>query len=167
MTFKHILIASSFLALTACASGINVSGGHYWERTNMSDATYLRGEKAQRALNDDIARCVVDMREVERAEMIKNAIPSDPGSEGLDPDRKTLADWETPDHDGALLAEHSDYHDFEGCMLDKGWSRVDNMPYNVAEQGVVNYYKANVNYGYDPRVASSRKKPAPKPEFNQ
>jgi hypothetical protein len=104
-------------------------------------------------LNRDISRCVVELRELEGLGSVKNAIPTDKSGKLLDPDEKNLSDWDTPERDGALLAEHSDYHDFDGCMMAKGWERIKYVPYDVADKSKHVWYVSNVNYQADPRDA--------------
>lgn len=153
MKLRHSLIALGFLALAGCAtSGPQIDGGQYWQRVSTSEAVYMQGPKAQQMLNRDIGRCVTELRELERLGTIKNAIPTDLSGRVLDPDENKMGKWDTPDHDGALLAEHTDYHDFEGCMLSKGWERIKSVPYKVAENARKNYYLAHVDYGYDPKL---------------
>ena len=68
----------------------------------------------------------------------------------LDPDELAVYDFDAPERDQHLLSEHSDYTDFPGCMLEKGWERVEHAPFDVANRGRENYLRANVNYDYDP-----------------
>ena len=79
------MIMRSLLALglifsfaTPAFSGVNdriEQSGQYWQRVHTSSALYLRGPKAQQMLNRNIARCVVELRELERLGAVKNAIP--------------------------------------------------------------------------------------------
>jgi len=94
MTYtKTILMLSSVLAVTACASGPKIEEAKYWQRSNASSSLYLQGPKAQ---------------------------------------GKQLDRWDTPARDGFLHSEHMDYHDFESCMMAKGWERVEYLPYDKA-----------------------------------
>lgn len=106
--------------------------GQHWQRIEPDSALYLRGVKAQQALNRDIALCVNDVRNIVREASIREAIPADNDPAGNPPDPATpeghLAQWNSPERDGYLLAEHSDYHDFEGCMHEKGWERPEELP---------------------------------------
>ncbi len=103
----------------------------------------MKGPKVQQMLNRDISRCVVEIRELERLGAIRVAMPADAGEDGMieDPDSPegALAAWETPEREGDLRAEHLDYHDFETCMIDKGWERVEYMPYDMARKSRANY----------------------------
>ncbi len=144
----------AILALPACG-GINTQGGQFWQRTDMTSAIYTQGADAQLKLDKSISECVIELREAQSLGSIQNAIPGDTPSP--DADQQALADWDTPDHDGALLAEHSDYHDFEDCMKAKGWERTDYATNEVAKRAEANWYIANKRYGYDPRVETSGK----------
>ena len=97
-------------------------------------------------LNRDISRCVVELRELERLGTLKDAIPTDLYGKTLDPNELALRDYDAPERDKHLFAEHSDYADFESCMFDKGWERVEHAPYDVARVGRQNYLRAHVDY---------------------
>ncbi len=144
-----VAFGSLALLLGGCANQ-TLYGGQYWERKDMSDAAWQNGPKAQTMMNRDISRCLTDLKEEQHTSNLRNALPDGPNPNAANADEKDLADWNDPTHDGALLAEHTDYHDFDGCMNEKGWQRVDTIPYDVAGQARENYYKANVNYGSDP-----------------
>lgn len=152
-TKSFFLSFSAIIALSACASGVKIDDGQYWQRKSMSDAIYAEGPKAQQMLNRDISRCVVELRELEGLGSLKDAIPTDASGRVLNPDEKALADWDTPERDGALLAEHGNYHDFEGCMLSKGWERIKYVPYEVADKSRRTWFKSHVDWGVDPRDA--------------
>jgi len=74
---------------------------------------------------------------------MRASTPADPDSQGRVPDPSTpegrLAGWETPERDGYLYAEHSDFHDFETCMIASGWERVEYLPYDVATEARETY----------------------------
>jgi hypothetical protein len=157
MTFRTISLLgfSALVGLAACSS-VEMDDGQYWQRVTPSESIYAEGPKAQQMLNRDISRCVVELRELEALGSIKHSIPTDANGKILDPDEKdkdTLEDWDTPERDGYLLAEHKDYSDFDGCMLASGWERIKYVPYDVSERSQRNWYKAHVDYGYDPRNA--------------
>jgi hypothetical protein len=111
-------------------------------------------------LNRDIARCVTDLKEESRTSDLRNTIPDGPNLDAANADEKELADWNNPSHQGALLAEHTDYHDFEGCMNHKGWQRVETIPYDDATRSRENYYRAHVKYGDDPARARAAEEKA-------
>lgn len=149
-----LLSSAALLMGTACTSNLKKDiddKGQYWQRASVSEATWLQGPKAQQTLNRDIARCVTELRELERLGSIKNAIPVDRNGRVLDPDNEKLEKWDTPEHDKYLLAEHTDYHDFEGCMHDKGWERVKYVHYDRAEQAREDYLDTHVDYKYRER----------------
>jgi hypothetical protein len=150
---KSLLSCTALIALAACTT-VEMDGGQYWQRSSVSEAIYAEGPKAQQMLNRDISRCVVELRELEGLGQVKDAIPTDKSGKLLDPDEKELSDWDTPERDGHLLAEHSDYHDFDGCMLAKGWERIKYVPYDVADKSKHTWYVSHIDYGYDPRDAS-------------
>jgi hypothetical protein len=160
MAFKRLsfVAAASILALAACGTPVNKNvefGGQYWQRVSVSESIYQQGPKAQQMLNRDIARCVTELRELERLGQVKNAIPTDMTGRVLDPDDKELEDWDTPERDQHLFAEQGDYHDFESCMLAKGWERVLHVPYDVADEARDNYIRAHKDYKYGSRIGES------------
>ena len=151
-----LLLATTALALAACSATPVKKSEQFWERKNMSEAIYAQGPKAQQMLNRDIASCVVELRELEGLGTTKNAIPTDSAGRVLDPDELALADWDTPERDGQLLAEHSNYMDFESCMGEKGWERISHVPFEVAAKGRENYKRAKIDY--DPAKDDPRSK---------
>lgn len=151
--FLALALICAFVA--GCSAAPDYYGAQFWQRASVSDATYQQGPKAQQMLNRDIGRCVTELRELERLGSIKNAIPTDIDGKVRDPDEQILADHDSSDRDGMLLSEHGNYHDFGGCMTDKGWERVKHVPYDVAESGRVNFFKSHVAYGYDPKEVAA------------
>lgn len=125
-------------ALAACAPQPKpFPEAQYWQRVDASDAVYTRGPKAQEMLSRDIARCVTELREMERMGMARDAIPADPTTgRVLDPDdpRLPLRDYEAPARAGFLRTELGQYHDFEGCMDYAGWQRVEFLPYETVHR---------------------------------
>lgn len=129
------------LTLAACDTiprNMELNNAHFWQRAETSSAIYQRGPKAQQMLHRDIARCTTSVRELKRLGTIRGATPADADRGGAVPDPNTsagrLASWDTPSRDGYLLTEHTDYHDFETCMMTAGWERVEYMPHEQAEQ---------------------------------
>lgn len=157
MSFKRSALyisSAALLTASACAPNVNKQiddQGQYWQRAHVSEAIWLQGPKAQQTLNRDIARCVTELRELERLGSIKNSIKTDLSGRVIDPDEKKMEDWDTPEHDKYILAEHTDYHDFEGCMLDKGWERVKYVHYDRAAQARQDYLDTHVDYKYRSR----------------
>jgi len=143
-----VLGLAVLITLSACELGPkrDLDNSQYWQRVSASSATYVRGPKAQQMLNRDIARCVTELRELEDLGTLKDAIPTDAHGRVLDPQYDTQADsWDEPERDGALLAEQTDFHDFETCMLDKGWERTKFVPYDVSAVAANNYYRHHVD----------------------
>ncbi|MCB9983316.1 MAG: hypothetical protein H6861_06550 [Rhodospirillales bacterium] len=164
----HALVFSctALVTLTACAGKeIDDIGGQFWQRSSVSEAIYAQGPKAQQMLNRDISRCVVDLRELERLGTLKDAIPTDFQGRTLDPDEQELYDWDTPERNKHLYAEHSDYTDFESCMLEKGWERVEHAPFDVTRKGRENYLRAHVDY-HDEVAEKMQKKSKRHPTSN-
>ncbi len=120
--------------------------GQYWQRVSTSSALYLRGPKAQQMLNRDIARCVTELRELERLGAVKDAIPEYAKGIVLSTDEAEMAGWDTPERDKELFAEHSDYIDFEGCMIAHGWERIKYVPFDVINQANENYKDTHTSY---------------------
>lgn len=125
--------------------------GQFWQRVNTSSALYLRGPKAQQMLNRDIARCVTELRELERLGAVRNAIPEYVDGVVLSTPEAELAGWDTPERDKELFAEHSDYIDFEGCMIASGWERIRYVPFDVAAQAEENYKRTHTKYREEAR----------------
>jgi len=142
------------LALGACTTYSPkqiVDNGQYWQRASVSDAAYTQGPKAQQMLNNDIAACVTELRELERLGQLRNAIPANPHNGRVtSSDEMALDSFETPERTKYLLSEHGNYHDFETCMIAKGWERVKYVPYSVAHESRKNYMKNHVDYEYNP-----------------
>jgi hypothetical protein len=81
-------------------------------------------------LHQDIARCVAQVNELEKLGSIREGVPADLEK----PEDSELAKWDTPQKDGYLGADHLDFVDFETCMRDGGWERVEHLPYDVADR---------------------------------
>ena len=157
MSFKTkatILSALSCLTLAACGTTTNINphSGQYWQRASVSDAAYQQGPKAQQMLNKDIASCVTELKELENLGQIRQAIPADPHTGKVySDDEMALMRQDTPTREKFLFAEHGNYHDFESCMLAKGWERVMHVPYHVAHESRKAYLKNHVDYKYQTR----------------
>ena len=168
MTLSRMILSLSSLVLlglsTACShEPPPLEDGQYWQRINASESIYLQGPKAQQMLNRDIAQCVVELRELERLGQIKDAIPTDYEGRVLGRDERELLDWDQPERDKYLFMEHNDYHDFESCMLAKGWERVMYVPYRTAIEGQRAYYQNNIHTRENfEDVVEQKTKPTPK-----
>lgn len=115
------------VALTACTAKREL---HYWQKTDADTALYLTGPKAQQILEENIAECVHLIIELTKIENVRDGVPpyADP-LHGVDQpditaDMGGLPRWETPERIRELRVNHSDFHDFDGCMREKGWERV-------------------------------------------
>lgn len=153
MKFSLPLIGFAVLALGSCGTpqGHVVDDGQYWQRSSVSDAAYMQGPKAQQMLNRDIAGCVSELKELETLGQIREAIPANPHNDKvLSSDELALQAWDEPERVKYLLAEHGNYHDFETCMVAKGWERVKHVPFDVAHNSRKNYMKNHVDYEYMP-----------------
>lgn len=143
MVMKYALMIPALLTLTACeATAISKKDLHkaqYWQRSSISDAAYQQGPKAQEMLNRDIANCVSTLKEMERIGMARKTIPANNMGRVLDRDEEQYKAYDTPDRFGGLNLEAEDYHDFEGCMLTKGWERTEFVPYTVASRARSDY----------------------------
>lgn len=141
-----ILSALALSTLTACSNHPRIDRGQYWQRTDASESIYMRGPKAQQILNRDIARCVTDLKELERLGQLKATIPTDYQGRVLDPDELEMLDHDTPERDGHLFSEHFDYHDFESCMRNNGWERIKHVPYDVAKRAIETYEQVHIGF---------------------
>jgi hypothetical protein len=155
---RHILILSaSVTVLAACAAEPKMEDAQYWQRSNATSALYLEGPKAQQTLHQDIANCTNEINELQHLGAMRRAIPADTqNGQVSDPEspQGRMAGWDTPERDGYLRAEHSDYHDFETCMDAKGWERVEYLPYTTADRARQEYLE-NMNRN-EKRVAKKR-----------
>lgn len=139
---------SGALSLAACGGNkkpVSEIGGQFWQRTSASDALYIQGPKAQQLLNRDISRCVIQIRELESMGELRNAIPTDANGHVLTSEEIEVLDWDAPERDGKLFSEHTDFTDFEGCMRESGWERIEHVPYKVAKKGREEYLLNHVN----------------------
>ena len=154
MKFLPLLSVFSLFILASCGTPTGnqlLNKGQYWQRSSVSDAAYTQGPKAQQMLNNDIATCVTELRELERLGQLRDAIPANPrDGRVLSSDEQALAAYEEPERVKYLLSEHGNYHDFETCMIAKGWERVKYVPYDVAHEARKNYMKNHVDYEYEP-----------------
>ena len=90
-------------------------------------------------LNRDIARCVTELRELDRLGVIKGAIPRDLSERHETRDHLILSQHDIADREGYLFSEHREYYDFENCMASKGWERVESLPYDVLDRADATY----------------------------
>jgi len=115
----------------------------FWQRSSASSALYLRGPKAQQMLHQDIARCVTEIGELENMGEMRRAFPANYNTgntvTGRTPSQEDLDAYDSPQRDGYLYSEHLGYHDFETCMMAKGWQRVEYLPGEVADKARQQY----------------------------
>lgn len=143
------------LSLSACASGARETQnevrqtGDYWQRNESVSAQYLTGPKAQHQLNSDIASCVAEVRELVRLGSIRGAQPP----RDLANETNLNRAWAAPHRDGPLYTEYTDFQDFEGCMVSKGWERTDFVRPVQAQRASENYANTILGYtfGYYPK----------------
>lgn len=166
------LAGAACLGLAACNALPPIEEASYWGRTDVTEAAYLEGPKAQQMLHRDLSRCVVEIREMERLGSLRNVLPADTRKYGIIPDPATahgqLESWETPTRDGYLRSEFSDYQDFETCMQAKGWQRMAHMPYEMAERARKNYLQTIRGQSYQSKAAAGRgRTERPKTEWDK
>ncbi len=139
------LTGVALAGLTACSPYYQFGDQDpsYWQRSNVSEATYMEGPKTQQMLQRDISRCVTELRELTRLGALRVATPANTEIDPDVPDVSTaqgqMAQNDAPGHNGYLLAEHTNYDDFETCMQEKGWERVEHLPYDIAKTSRANY----------------------------
>lgn len=136
---KKIALILTVLIASACSNTPHFHNSQYWQHKNVSESIYMTGPKAQQMLNRDIARCVSEIRELENMGVLKDAIPTDYHGRVLDPDKLALYNQDSPERNGKLFAEHSDFHDFQGCMNNKGWERIKYVPYDTSAAAIQSY----------------------------
>lgn len=137
----------SALAVTGgCESTPKVDNAQYWQRSNATETTYINGPKAQQLLNRDIARCVTELRELERLGQIKDAIPTTASGRLLNPDEIEMKKADTPLREGYLFGEHKNYEDFEGCMDHAGWERTRTISYEATKRSENNFFANHINF---------------------
>jgi hypothetical protein len=154
----NFIVAGSLLTLATACSSNNVEkslrdNASFWQRANASEAAYQQGPKVQQMLHRDIARCTAELRELHQLGVIRQNIPAEYPYGGPE----DMARWETPARTGYLLNEHGNYHDFETCMIEKGWERIEHVPYDTALKSRQNY----MNTVYGERFQSKHAKPEP------
>lgn len=125
---RHFILLASFaLIVTACAQHKDY---FYWQKTDSASALYLTGPKAQQVLEQDISECVHEIVELAKLQNVRrNDVKrmdkvNDVEHPELAAAMSNLPSWDTPEYIRDLRVNHSDYHDFEGCMDSKNWTRV-------------------------------------------
>lgn len=127
MKKSWIIIGVSLLAITACTGRGEY---HYWQKEDPDSSLYLRGVKAQQMLEQDIGECVHIVIEMTKLGDVRGQVEDSVQPLGsydqLEATREMsrLPHWDTPEYIRDLRVDHTDYHDFDGCMAHKGWKRV-------------------------------------------
>lgn len=129
---KTFLKYSTLFLTSAILAGCGGGQGQmqYWQKLESGDALYLTGPKAQQVLEQDIAECVHEIIELAKLAGVRENLPNfrDPvrNTDQMDEEHnmKDLPGWDQPEYLNDLRVDHSDYHDFDGCMNSKGWYRV-------------------------------------------
>ena len=151
---KKLLILGSvsvLMATSACSTfSPKLEDARYWQRQSVSSSLYMRGPKAQQMLHVDIAGCSNEIKELENLGAIRQVMPTNYNNGNTLNDRtaaqQELDEWDTPERDGYLYAEHLDYHDFETCMYAKGWERVDYLSHTDIDKAREDYLKNTGRY---------------------
>lgn len=141
-----LLIFSCATLTAACAAKPKKlpQDAAYWQRKEASSQIYLTGPKAQHTLNRDIANCTVEIRELQRLGSLRQATPPNtrrPRSDGA-PRGGYVAGYDTPEYDKNVYAAYFEYSDFEGCMREKGWQRVNYVAPEVADDSERNFLRS-------------------------
>lgn len=155
---KHVLIVGlGLLALTGCAK----NELHYWQKTDPNSSLYLTGVKAQQTLEQDISTCVHEIIELTRLSDVRMKTPEPfQGLGNYDQKQATdemsrLPSWDVPEYILDLRVDHTDFHDFEGCMNFKGWQRVKYVAPEV-ERHAQEVYDDTANYSVRPKSLAQK-----------
>lgn len=129
-------MTSRFLASVVAVGAVLAIGAcgykemHYWQKIDPADALYLTGVKAQQHLEQDISFCVHTVIELtkladvrEDTAHIAQKLRKYDQKQATD-DMGRLPYWDIPEYIRDLRVDHTDFHDFDGCMRYKGWKRV-------------------------------------------
>lgn len=144
MLHVRVFLSLSLVAVVLSGCGTQVQkefdeNGRYWQRIGVTDSIYQQGPKAQQLLFQDLANCTSVVNEMERMGAIKEAVPAetwDRNANRVIPEspQARLENWDSPERDGFMRTEMYDFHDFEGCMSNKGWERVRYVNYKTDER---------------------------------
>lgn len=146
---KILLIGLSVMALSACSTPER----HFWQKTDPNTAIYLTGVKAQQTLEQDISECVHTIIELSKLSDVRDETSSMPQS--YDQPKATeemsrLPLWDVPEYVRDLRIDHTDFHDFDGCMAYKGWTRVRYVG-PEAEKRSLEIYDDTASYSVRPK----------------
>ena len=135
MKFKliSILVLGIVIITTACSP----MRKNYWKRVDDNSALYLTGPRAVARLDQDIAICTNAMKKLVKIDALRETMPPDTSvKSGL---ANTLTYYDTPTRIGAKKVSHTDFHDFEGCMLSQGWARKNYVRHQTLMKAENNY----------------------------
>lgn len=144
--FKMFVAVSGLCALSACAWQGPVAQA-YWQRVEDRSALWMTGPKAQQELEQNIATCVREVDELVELNALRETMPPDTHSE-YHRALKASGDldyYDTPTRLGEHIVSHTDYHDFDSCMREKGWERVKFVRYQARS-------KANETYMHTQQI---------------
>lgn len=137
---KMLTAAASLMVLSACAYNPPV-GQAYWQRVEDNSALWMTGPKAQQELDQNIATCVREVDELVEIGALRETMPPDTHDEYHKALNRSgdLDYYDTPTRLGDHMVAHTDFHDFESCMRDKGWERVKFIRYQTAAKSKQTY----------------------------
>ncbi len=147
-----ILLALCSIVLMACAQHKDY---YYWQKTDTASALYLTGPKAQQVLEQDISECVHEIVELAKLANVREGYLGTLSKENtvdhpeLAAEMSSLPFWEEPEYIRDLRVDHTDYHDFDGCMDSKGWTRVKYV-HPKTEHAAKNTYHKTGQYSVRP-----------------
>lgn len=144
---KMFVAVCSILAVSGCVWTPRPTSNAYWQRVEDASALYMTGPKAQQTLDENIATCVREVDELVELGALRETTPPDTHSEyhrALNASGD-LDYYDTPTRYRAKMVSHTDYHDFDGCMRNKGWERVKFVRYQTAKQAQETY-QATTDY---------------------
>lgn len=150
---RNIPLCTLALALAACtlrpAPHPEKPEAYYWQRVSASSPLLLQGPKAQQMLDEDIAVCDSELYELERLGAISVRRSAPEAESGY---RSDTGMERTRRFEEVVRAVHLPYHDLNGCMAYKGWERVDDIPYSLAEEDQEEYADRIIRQRYRTRT---------------
>ncbi len=166
---REIIAISLFLPLAACTGKPKpkLNNADFWQRIGAVDNAYMRGPKAQQMLNRDIAHCVAEGRELVHLGALRGGLNTGMNNATRQPDQRELYKWDTPERDRYMFAEHSNFHDMEGCMEAAGWQRTLYVSYEKVDEYHRSYYDAHVDYEYQTRKIDNRRQDSMYTDLNE
>lgn len=137
---KSLVAASALIVVSACTWTPPV-GQAYWQRVEENSALWMTGPKAQQELDQNIASCVRQVDELVELGALRETTPPDTHSEYHRALKASgnLSHYDTPTRYGDHMVSHTDFHDFESCMRESGWERVNFVRYQSAQKSKETY----------------------------